>query len=99
MVDSGQPFSLVAMEVPNQGWVQDLAPGDPTPLLWAVPLPVHQVLYAPASMPTVKNAVNLVSWCIVDHARGWGDRGNQRTMDDRFDAGGVKSGVNAHGPG
>ena len=39
---------IPAVEVGDEGWVQDVASGDPAPLLWAITLPVNQVLEPPA---------------------------------------------------
>ena len=65
------------MEIPDNVGVQDVGRRNPTALLWAVPLPVHQVLKGPDSVgrgPIVVQG----RWRGVASARGPGTTGLRR---------------------
>ena len=67
-----------AVEVGDEGWVQDVSGRDPAPLLWAITLPVNQVLENPAPQSNTQDASHLVRWMALDYT-GWrSGLGNKR---------------------
>eukprot|EP00064_Thunnus_orientalis_P011706 superscaffoldBa00001715_g11737 len=85
------------MEVPDEGWIQDVPGRNPGVLLWTIFLPVHQILIVP---PTgLEEAPHGISRSTTNKPGGrWRPGGGlELTLLNRFEARNMECGVDSHG--
>ena len=101
IIGSGGLIGLTLMKVPNEVLIQYVSGRDPGSLLWAVSLPVHQVLEAPPTSAGLQETADRVGEASFEETRWWRrwDGRGQGTLLDRLDSGNVECGMNAHRSG
>ncbi|XP_056449931.1 uncharacterized protein LOC130385452 [Gadus chalcogrammus] len=57
---------VISMVVPDERGIQNTTPGNPGALLRTIPLPVDEVLVAPAAAPHIQEATNRPRWVVVN---------------------------------
>ena len=89
------------MEVGDEGWVQDVSSGDPTLLVWAITLPVDQVLETLALWSITQEASHCVRRIAIDDTGRRGGPGNrrQRAVTHGLNPRHMESMVNTEGTG
>jgi hypothetical protein len=84
-----------AVEVTKQVVIKDLTPRNPTPLLWTISFPIHEILETSTPPSGIHYAAHRVGRTTSDHPRRRRTRrrGQQRTEENRLEAGDMKGGV------
>ncbi len=69
-------------EVLDQSRIQNAPGRNPTPLLWTVTLPVHQILETPTTASNVQELSHSVHWSTIHYTRGRGGSGKNQQREE-----------------